>query len=114
MFEDVIATHEDLRAVVRPPSRLAAEKVIDHIDPYCRRFIEAAPFVVIASRNPAGFLDLSPKGDPAGVVAPVRGEQAGECRNEVDITVVLNRRRECFDLGRVGDEPEVVTQPLDS
>jgi uncharacterized protein len=69
VFEDVITTHEDLRAVVRPPSRLAAEKVIDHIDPYCRRFIEAAPFVVIASRNPSGFLDLSPKGDPAGFVA---------------------------------------------
>jgi PPOX class probable FMN-dependent enzyme len=45
------------------------DKVIDHIDDHCRRFIAAAPFVMVATRGADGRLDLSPTGDPAGFVA---------------------------------------------
>ena len=54
---------------ISSPSNRASNKVIDHIDDICRRFIAACPFVVVASRGADGRLDLSPKGDPAGFVA---------------------------------------------
>ena len=34
----------------------------------CRDFIAASPFCLIASANPGGHLDISPRGDPAGFV----------------------------------------------
>ena len=68
-FEEVIETRERLRELSKPPSQRARNKVIDHIDDICRRFIAASPFVMVASRGADGRLDLSPKGDPAGFVA---------------------------------------------
>ncbi len=43
-------------------------KEVDHIDEICRDFIAASPFCLIASSNPQGYIDISPKGDPAGFV----------------------------------------------
>src|SRR4051794_16177078 len=68
-FEEIITTRERLRELNRNPSHLVSNKSIDHIDDICRRFIEASPFVVVASRGKDNRLDLSPKGDPAGFVA---------------------------------------------
>jgi PPOX class probable FMN-dependent enzyme len=67
-FEEVIETRERLRELSKQPSQRARNKVIDHIDDICRRFIAASPFVMVASRGADGRLDLSPKGDPAGFV----------------------------------------------
>lgn len=36
---------------------------------FCRRFIAACPFVIVASRGADGRIDVSPKGDPPGFVA---------------------------------------------
>lgn len=68
-FEQTIETTQRLRELTKQPSERANNKVIDHIDSICRRFIAACPFVVIASRGRDGRLDLSPKGDPPGFVA---------------------------------------------
>ncbi len=68
-FQEVIATRERLRAIVKEPSRKVSHKAIDHIDDICARFIAASPFVVVATRGGDGRLDASPKGDPAGFVA---------------------------------------------
>jgi PPOX class probable FMN-dependent enzyme len=68
-YEEVIATRERLREMSKQPSQRARNKVIDHIDDICRRFIAASPFVMVGSRGADGRLDLSPKGDPAGFVA---------------------------------------------
>lgn len=68
-FDEVIATRERLREVSREPSFRARNKVIDHVDDICRRFIAACPFVIVASRGADGLIDVSPKGDPAGFVA---------------------------------------------
>lgn len=68
-FDEVIATHERLREVSKAPSFRARNKVIDHVDDICRRFIAASPFVIVASRGANGQIDVSPKGDPAGFVA---------------------------------------------
>jgi len=67
-FEEVITSPQRLREIIKPPSRFVANKVIDHVDDYCRRFIAAAPFAVIGSTSAAGAMDLSPKGDAPGFV----------------------------------------------
>lgn len=68
-FEEVITSRERLRGLHSLPSHRASNKVIDHIDDICQRFIAACPFVMVASRGVDGRLDLSPKGDPPGFVA---------------------------------------------
>lgn len=68
-FEEVITTHHRLRELSRQPSHRAHNKIINHIDEICRRFIAASPFVMVASRGADGRIDLSPKGDPPGFVA---------------------------------------------
>jgi len=68
-FEEVITTHQRLRQLSKQPSQRAVNKIIDHIDEICRRFIAACPFVMVASRGADGRIDLSPKGDPPGFVA---------------------------------------------
>ena len=67
-FENVITTTEQLREIIRPPRPIVADKAIDHIDRHCRSFVERSPFVVVASSDGSGNVDLSPKGDPAGFV----------------------------------------------
>ena len=59
---------QKLKPILGPdfPSQIA--KVIDHIDPHCKAWIERCPFIVIASINAAGAMDTSPKGDPPGFV----------------------------------------------
>ena len=68
-FEEVITSRQRLRDLSRQPSQRASNKVIDHVDDICRRFIAASPFVVVASRGADGRIELSPKGDPPGFVA---------------------------------------------
>jgi len=67
-FEKTITTREKLRSVVGEPSPLVVAKVIDHIDGHCRGFIARAPFMLLATANGQGKVDVSPKGDPAGFV----------------------------------------------
>jgi uncharacterized protein len=68
-FDEIIASRDGLRALVKAPSAKVSHKAIDHIDDLCARFIAASPFVIVATRGGDGRLDLSPKGDPPGFVA---------------------------------------------
>lgn len=68
-FEDVIGAREDLRRIIKEPNRKVSHKAVGRIDDICRRFIAAAPFVLVATRGDDGLMDISPKGDPAGFVA---------------------------------------------
>jgi uncharacterized protein len=67
-FDEIIASRDRLRALVKAPSAKVSHKAIDHIDGLCARFIAASPFVIVATRGGDGRLDLSPKGDPPGFV----------------------------------------------
>jgi PPOX class probable FMN-dependent enzyme len=67
-FADVITTEAELREIVARPNRWIMGKVRPRLDEDCLRFIARSPFVVLASTAPSGYLDLSPKGDPAGFV----------------------------------------------
>ncbi|MEC4722568.1 pyridoxamine 5'-phosphate oxidase family protein [Noviherbaspirillum sp. CPCC 100848] len=49
------------------PVAASISKEIDHIHPHYRAFIEASPFLALATSGPAG-LDVSPRGDPRGFV----------------------------------------------
>ena len=68
-FDEVITTRPRLRELSKQPSQRASNKIIDHMDDICRRFIAACPFVMVASRGADGRMELSPKGDPPGFVA---------------------------------------------
>ena len=43
-------------------------KVSDSLNEVARKFIEQAPFVIVATKASEGLIDVSPKGDPAGFV----------------------------------------------
>lgn len=60
-------TPEKLREIYGAVSPHAAAKVISQFDNHCRRFIEHATFLVLATSDGTN-LDVSPKGDPAGFV----------------------------------------------
>jgi uncharacterized protein len=68
-IREVIETHKRLRELSKQPNSRANNKIIDHIDEICRRFIAACPFVLVASRGADGRIDVSPKGDPPGFIA---------------------------------------------
>jgi uncharacterized protein len=67
-FREVVTSLEQLRDVLGEPGHRAAAKVVPVIDEHCRRFIAHSPFVLLATANAAGEMDISPKGDPAGFV----------------------------------------------
>jgi PPOX class probable FMN-dependent enzyme len=63
----VVRTIEDLEAIYGEQVPAATLKEVDHLTPLHRAYVEASPFVVVASSGPEG-LDCSPRGDPAGFV----------------------------------------------
>jgi PPOX class probable FMN-dependent enzyme len=62
-----IRTIDELTALYDAPVASSLVKEVDHITALHRAYIEASPFVVVASCGPGG-LDCSPRGDPAGFV----------------------------------------------
>jgi uncharacterized protein len=62
-----LATPEELEALYPPVVPTSLLKEIDYISAHYARFIEASPFVILATSGPEG-LDCSPRGDPAGFV----------------------------------------------
>jgi uncharacterized protein len=68
-FNDVVRSEMDLRALmggpVAPP---VVEKTLSALGRHCLTFIERSPFVLIASSNAEGRMDVSPKGDAPGFV----------------------------------------------
>jgi PPOX class probable FMN-dependent enzyme len=67
MTDSTITTVEELDALYGEPVRAAKIKELDHISDHYRAFIEASPFMILATSGPEG-LDCSPRGDPKGFV----------------------------------------------
>lgn len=63
----IVRTQEALDERYGPPLASAVTKELDHLTPLHRAYVEASPFVLVASSGPGG-LDCSPRGDPAGFV----------------------------------------------
>ena len=65
-----VTSEAELEAIYGQPAGPAVIKEIDHISDHYRRFIEASPFVLLATAGPEG-LDCTPRGDPPGFVRVV-------------------------------------------
>lgn len=65
---DVITSEDEIRAILPGIHPSQPGKVIDHIDPLCGAWIERSPFMMLATYDSQGRVDVSPKGDPAGFV----------------------------------------------
>lgn len=65
-----ITTVEQLEALYGEPGANSLLKELDHVSDHYRAFIEASPFVVVATCGPEG-LDCTPRGDPPGFVRVV-------------------------------------------
>jgi PPOX class probable FMN-dependent enzyme len=68
IFSDIVTSEAQLREVLGHPTYLAANKAVTALDEHCRAFIASSPFMLIASSDANGNVDISPKGDPAGFV----------------------------------------------
>lgn len=62
-----ITSVEQLEALYGLPGEASVVKELDHVIPEYAAFIEASPFVALATSGPEG-LDCSPRGDLAGFV----------------------------------------------
>ena len=58
----------ELADLYRAPGGAAVAKEADHLDDACRGFIARSTFVLVGTSDPAGNLDVSPRGGPAGFV----------------------------------------------
>jgi PPOX class probable FMN-dependent enzyme len=67
-FTDTIDTVGELRQLYRPPTKLVAEKKLDHVAPWARAMIAAARFVFVATADAHGRATVSPKGGTPGFV----------------------------------------------
>jgi len=67
-FKDVITDAAQFRDLMGEPPPPCVAKTITRLDVHCRAFIAKSPFVLIASSNARGEMDISPKGDAPGFV----------------------------------------------
>jgi uncharacterized protein len=71
---DIIEDRERLRGIYGPPSERSLKKQLNRLDHHCRAFIARSPFLVIATADPSGRCDASPKGDAPGFVQVIDDE----------------------------------------
>src|SRR5262249_34120420 len=67
-FEETVSSEAQLRGIVGAPVGRSLRKQIARLDDHCRALIGASPFVLVASSDAEGRVDVSPKGDPPGFV----------------------------------------------
>jgi len=68
MIVDIIEDAERARELYGAPGERSVKKQLTRLDKHCRAFIARSPFLVIASADPSGRCDASPKGDAPGFV----------------------------------------------
>jgi PPOX class probable FMN-dependent enzyme len=64
----VITSEAELRAVIGAPAEIVCSKVTDRLNPLTRTYVDRSPLVLVATSDPTGACDVSPRGDPAGFV----------------------------------------------
>src|SRR5271169_7040725 len=63
-----ITDEAELRELIGNPTDTVVAKLADRLNDLTRQFIQRSPFVCVATADPDGGLDVSPRGDPAGFV----------------------------------------------
>ena len=66
--EEFVDNEAELRSLHADVHALARDKVIPRLEPHSIHFISLSPFLCIASSDPAGPADVSPRGDAPGFV----------------------------------------------
>ena len=67
-FKDVLTDPAEFRELMGEPPPPCVAKTMAIADRHCRAFIARSPFVLVASSNARGQMDISPKGDAPGFV----------------------------------------------
>ena len=65
---DIIEDIAEIREIYGVPAERAVKKQLPRLEKHSRAFIALSPFLVIASSDPSGRCDASPKGDAPGFV----------------------------------------------
>lgn len=63
-----ISSRDELEALSGEPLPQMFAKELGELDEICRDFIARSPMCIVATANPEGYVDLSPRGDPPGFV----------------------------------------------
>jgi uncharacterized protein len=71
---DGIEDRDSLRALYGRPNERSLKKELRRLDGHAKAFIALSPFIVLASADPSGRCDASPKGDAPGFVRVVDDE----------------------------------------
>ncbi len=71
---EIIEDIGELRDIYGEPAERARKKQLARLEKHSRAFIALSPFLVIASADPAGRVDASPKGDAPGFVQVIDDE----------------------------------------
>jgi PPOX class probable FMN-dependent enzyme len=64
----LITDEAELRELIGSPTESVLLKLADRVNELTAQFIEHSPFVCVATVDPDGGVDVSPRGDPAGFV----------------------------------------------
>ena len=72
MTPRAITDEAELREIIGAPSDVVVSKIADRLNALTRQFVERSPFVCVATTMPGGGVDVSPRGDPAGLRADPR------------------------------------------
>ena len=67
-FAEIVTSEAELRALIGHPSEVVVKSRLGALDDHCRAYVAKSPFVIVASADGAGEMDVSPKGDPPGFV----------------------------------------------
>jgi PPOX class probable FMN-dependent enzyme len=71
---DIIENLDQLREIYGEPAERAVRKQLPRLEKHSRAFIGLSPFLVVASSDPSGRCDASPKGDAPGFVRVIDDE----------------------------------------
>src|SRR5215471_4619222 len=71
---DYIEEIADIREIYGEPMERTVKKQLPRLEKHSRAFIALSPFLVIASSDPSGRCDASPKGDAPGFVKVIDDE----------------------------------------
>lgn len=68
-FSGTINSQNQLRDLMGEPVHpIVVNKTLEALDGHCRTFIGRSPFMLVATADKAGRMDISPRGDPEGFV----------------------------------------------
>lgn len=67
-FAEIVSSESELRALIGHPKEVVLKGRLGALDDHCRAYIAKSPFVIVASADGEGGIDVSPKGDPPGFV----------------------------------------------